>query len=534
MAPHLPLARASKRSVSGPSMVRLEGPTEGRTANSIRITVGGQIGTADVLVTYTCPSGAKASAQIRVTVLSKDVVVIAWVDAEPIKRSLSDLKPKEWSFLYWRLQIPLSCNLTLIEFLIRRGLMALGVPRPSFSEEERRYINAFLLANSGNDSPPERLADPEVFAAEGDYRLFHRLQVGGEPLQAVKSYAEVGNTPDPCIFTAPGKIGDLLSSPDKHPFNGKFFPPDPPQRGFQINQGRLGSVGQLVSELINDRTVPWVFSVICFDSAGSLVACESSAERFPCPGGSPRLHKIDHQIFPTYWVYENGDLVDRYPECSPESFIELDETAQRVPLELGGEWRGGEPFAAAQDAPAERFLREMLGGPPTFEELAERSRSALEINIPFPLAADGQGRYIPESLSPELSTWAAAHGMDAKTAARQALFDHPLPLLALAFLGDPRGKELFVQGVASNNPFMVHASAKGLAKLGDTSAVPAIVAKAETLPADAQIQLAVDLLLFDHPMAEAFAFKVLKDPALIERLRAAARAELGLPTGPVG
>lgn len=40
---------------------------------------------------------------------------------------------------------------------------------------------------------------------------------------------------------------------------------------------------------------------------------------------------LDHQISPTYYVYEDGRLVDRFPQSDPEAFIQLNATSQRLP-----------------------------------------------------------------------------------------------------------------------------------------------------------------------------------------------------------
>jgi hypothetical protein len=57
-------------------------------------------------------------------------------------------------------------------------------------------------------------------------------------------------------------------------------------------------------------TTPWIWSVIRFSLDGN---------RLPA----------DLQIFPTYSIYEDGQLLGTVPQSNPESFIALDDTSQR-------------------------------------------------------------------------------------------------------------------------------------------------------------------------------------------------------------
>jgi hypothetical protein len=89
--------------------------------------------------------------------------------------------------------------------------------------------------------------------------------------------------------------------------SGKFY---------QLAEGRVGSAGQAGSETINfDRTVPWIWSVIEFDS--QLTPTYS-----------------DHAIFPTYSVYLDGSLVATYPQSSVATFVLKDQTYQRTPSQV--------------------------------------------------------------------------------------------------------------------------------------------------------------------------------------------------------
>lgn len=84
---------------------------------------------------------------------------------------------------------------------------------------------------------------------------------------------------------------------------------------YLLSEGRIGSVGQAVSQTLNGRTVPWIWTVIEFDSSGN-------------PTYS------DRAMFPTYSVYANGSLVATYPQSSVASFIVDDQTYQRTPAQI--------------------------------------------------------------------------------------------------------------------------------------------------------------------------------------------------------
>lgn len=83
---------------------------------------------------------------------------------------------------------------------------------------------------------------------------------------------------------------------------------------FQLNEGRIGSFGQAVDTTLNNpggvvgATTPWVWSIIWFDTQGNLM-------------------RLDNQIFPTYYVYEDKVLVGIYTQGQVEAFIALDQNS---------------------------------------------------------------------------------------------------------------------------------------------------------------------------------------------------------------
>ena len=85
---------------------------------------------------------------------------------------------------------------------------------------------------------------------------------------------------------------------------------------YQLAEGRIGTVGQLGSETINGgRTVPWIWSVIEFNSSGT-----------------PTYDDVG--MFPTYSVYVNGEIVITYPQSTVAAFIANNQTYQLEPSQI--------------------------------------------------------------------------------------------------------------------------------------------------------------------------------------------------------
>jgi hypothetical protein len=78
-----------------------------------------------------------------------------------------------------------------------------------------------------------------------------------------------------------------------------------------LAEGRIGYLGQLGSQTINGRTVPWIWSAIEFDSTGVFT-------------GAP------HEIFPSYSVYVNGNLQYTNDQSSVPDFAGKNDSNQVV------------------------------------------------------------------------------------------------------------------------------------------------------------------------------------------------------------
>lgn len=275
------------------------------------------------LLVGTCLAGPRSFAASVDTLPKKtikviptnDVVVLGWVDPNVVA-----LPEGANPLLVAELNDPtgVACLDLLAEW-------AAGVRSLILSDADRQYANAFLLKNSGNLFPQNTI-DPVAEESKGEYRLFNRLQVAYRvkdgkltaPPKFVNARTIVGTTPNPC---------NRLLTPaeaEAHVANGAKGATTSNTGVFQVNQGRLGTLGQAVDRTLNDpggtvgATTPWIWSAIKFDDKGELV--------YPFTIGT----KGNHQIFPTYFVYKDGriDQTLSFTQSHPETFISLDETSQ--------------------------------------------------------------------------------------------------------------------------------------------------------------------------------------------------------------
>src|SRR6185436_10667615 len=122
----------------------------------------------------------------------------------------------------------------------------------------------------------------------GDYRLYNRFQLAipgagatSFPPIVTESAAFVGLTKDPCNLIPDV---DLVLGGEAHSSNGINGVTSNGDHAFQMNEGRIGALGQAANRTINGHSTPWIWSVIEFDANGNLVM------------------PVDHQIFPTYYV----------------------------------------------------------------------------------------------------------------------------------------------------------------------------------------------------------------------------------------
>jgi hypothetical protein len=237
-----------------------------------------------------------------------DVTVIGWINGDAITLTSAGVN----TTLILTLAQPMACDALLNNW-------SQGNKTLINSAADLLYANQFLIKGSAN-SPPPATIDPAAVEAVGDYRLFNRLQaayrvangqVTGTP-KFLQMEAKVGVTRDPCPFSpiyAAGQADTGRNGANGATASGSGV--------FQLNEGRIGPLGQAVNLTLNGHTTPWIWSVIKFDTTGNLVF-PFSIGAFPNP-----------QIYPTYSVYKNGQLLP--PVITPgdlQTFINLTDTSE--------------------------------------------------------------------------------------------------------------------------------------------------------------------------------------------------------------
>ncbi|MGH9566859.1 MAG: hypothetical protein ACRD4I_12795, partial [Candidatus Angelobacter sp.] len=275
--------------------------------------------------------GGNPSSNGTGTLFTKEITIIGWIDGTAIK--LPDTSSANPFLLAALSSDPIPdanspCATALLAFRLgNRTLIT--------NEIDRQYANAFLIASSANHEPPSAIGD-SVFRG-GDYRAYNRVQAVLEPsgneilkAQFYNSKAALGNTPDAChsplSTVANFFVGGGLFKPEPHPDNGKRGVTQDRLHAFQLAEGRVGPEAQAVNMTLN----------ACFSIDTSTGLCNS-----PVPPATPYIwsyplidyrgaYTVKTQIFPTYYVYENGRLVDKtsFVQQAVEDFIKLNSDSQ--------------------------------------------------------------------------------------------------------------------------------------------------------------------------------------------------------------
>jgi hypothetical protein len=131
--------------------------------------------------------------------------------------------------------------------------------------------------NSPNSRPPNTIFPGSQFI-QGDFRLFNAY--GGTSGNGTG----VGSTPDPCHTVLTGMLGIIFGGGQASKNNMGTTGISGSGQAYQVAEGRIGTNGQAGSQTINNRTVPWIYSVIAFDSSGNPTVS-------------------DHSTFPTFFLY---------------------------------------------------------------------------------------------------------------------------------------------------------------------------------------------------------------------------------------
>ena len=163
---------------------------------------------------------------------------------------------------------------------------------------DKSYANAWLLKYSGNINPGFLIVPSMFTTLNFQYRLFADYS----PAQGIHR-ALIGYTPDPCGTP----FAYLQGVPHAHNgyYTGDSNGTGPSQLGYSylLAETRVGTAGQAGWKTLNDeQEIPWVWSVIEFDSNGTPQNFKNSST-VSCPGGAV---SVNYQIFPTYSVYKSS------------------------------------------------------------------------------------------------------------------------------------------------------------------------------------------------------------------------------------
>lgn len=161
--------------------------------------------------------------------------------------------------------------------------------------------------------------------------------------------------------------------------------------------------------------------------------------------------------------------------------------------------------------------------------LESRASSAIDADIPIPLAAEG-GRYIKGKYSQEFLDWVEQHKMPKEEATGMAIYGHPTDVFFLGLAGDRRAIPILMKGLRSKNFRIVGYAAAGLARLKHKPAIEEIAAACKRLPKEGCEGAAEKLFYFADPKAAELGGALLGDAAKAEKYRkeAAAQGDEGL------
>jgi HEAT repeat protein len=133
--------------------------------------------------------------------------------------------------------------------------------------------------------------------------------------------------------------------------------------------------------------------------------------------------------------------------------------------------------------------------------LADLAKPALESDAPSPIHYDTEGKSIPDP-SQEFVTWAQAHGQSPNEAGENALYILPGIVMMLGATGDARALPLLRRALSSPNYQIEAAAALGLAEMHDVTAIPLMISRCASAPAEAATLIAEALVYFDDPQAQ--------------------------------
>jgi hypothetical protein len=146
---------------------------------------------------------------------------------------------------------------------------------------------------------------------------------------------------------------------------------------------------------------------------------------------------------------------------------------------------------------------------PHVEELLAIARDAIEASAPCPYLVTPDGEVDPNGVSREFTAWAAENRLDPDDELRWIREGLPALLAAMVTLGTPSSIEILERAVATGDCVLTPAAAPNLAFVGDPRHIAAIEAAAVGQPADIRTALAMALLLYRTPDAQAAAIRLI-------------------------
>jgi hypothetical protein len=152
-----------------------------------------------------------------------------------------------------------------------------------------------------------------------------------------------------------------------------------------------------------------------------------------------------------------------------------------------------------------------------FEYLVQQAVAQIDVDAPYPLNRDSDGKEIRGQLNPAFDEWCRNHRRDTDSCARDYL--SPMAVTQLALLGDQRSGDILMRGLRSKNILVAQICAGGLGVLGRTDALPIIAERIVNSPADMAIGFAGMLGDYHTPAAEALMDQYIPDKDLREMLK---------------
>jgi hypothetical protein len=146
---------------------------------------------------------------------------------------------------------------------------------------------------------------------------------------------------------------------------------------------------------------------------------------------------------------------------------------------------------------------------PHVDELLAIARTAIEAPAPCPYRVTSHGRVHPDEVSHEFAAWAVENRLDPEDELRWIREGLPALLAAMVTLGTPSSIEILERAVASGDCVLTPAAAPNLAFVGDPRHVAVIEGAAAGQPTDIRTALAIALLLYRTPDAEAAATRLI-------------------------